>query len=101
MNVGQRKFLSMSNNVAPFLSFGKVPQYQRTTSIYCWAMLFQICLEKEMLAELSVRCQGWRQEFSDGGLKYGFQGAINAKNLQKIAFHLPMGGLACSDGGGL
>ena len=26
------------------------------------------------------------------GLKYGFQGTINAKNLQKIAFHLPTGG---------
>ena len=25
------------------------------------------------------------------GLKYGFQGTINAKNLQKIAFHLPTG----------
>ena len=40
----------------------------------------------------------WRQEFSDGGLilptrglKYGFQGTINAKNLRKIAFHLPTG----------
>ena len=34
--------------------------------------------------------QGWRQEFSYGGLtlptrglKYGFQGTINAKNLRK------------------
>ena len=26
------------------------------------------------------------------GLKYGFQGTINARNLQKIAFHLPTGG---------
>ena len=25
------------------------------------------------------------------GLKYGFQGTINAKNLRKIAFHLPTG----------
>ena len=25
-------------------------------------------------------------------LKYGVQGAINAKNLRKIAFHLPTGG---------
>ena len=33
------------------------------------------------------------------GLKYGFQGTISAKDLQKIAFHLPTGGLACSDGG--
>ena len=45
------------------------------------------------------REQGWRQEFSDGGLtlpmrglKYGFQGTINAKNLRKNRF-LP------SDGG--
>ena len=29
---------------------------------------------------------------SDEGLKYGFQGTINAKNLQKIAFYLPKGG---------
>ena len=52
--------------------------------------------------------QGWRQEFSDGGLtlsprglKYGFQGIINiiqgiifkvfSKISDKIAFHLPMG----------
>ena len=54
----------------------------------------------------TVLMQGWRQEFSDGGLnlptrglKYGFLGTINAKNLQKIAFHLPTEGLACSDGG--
>ena len=26
------------------------------------------------------------------GLKYGFRGTINAKNLHKIAFHLPTGG---------
>ena len=49
--------------------------------------------------------QGWRQEISDGGLtlptrglKYGFQGTINVKDLRKISFHLPMGGLACSEG---
>ena len=45
--------------------------------------------------------QGWHQEFSDGGLtvpmrglKYGFQGTINAKNLRKIAFHLPTKAIA-------
>ena len=50
--------------------------------------------------------QGWRQEFSDGGLsrptkglKYGFQGTINAKNLQKNRFPPSDGELACSDGG--
>ena len=26
------------------------------------------------------------------GLKYGFQGTINAKNFRKIALHLPTGG---------
>ena len=26
------------------------------------------------------------------GLKYGFQGIVNAKNSDKIVFHLPMGG---------
>ena len=51
--------------------------------------------------------QGWRREFSDGGLnllmrglKYGFQGTINAKNLRKNRFSPSDGGLACSDGGG-
>ena len=50
--------------------------------------------------------QGWRQEFSDGGLtlltrelKYGFQGTIDAKNLRKYRFSPSDGGLACSDGG--
>ena len=50
--------------------------------------------------------QGWRQEFSDGGLtlptkvlKYGFQGTINAKNLRKDHFPPSDGGLACSDEG--
>ena len=33
------------------------------------------------------------------GLKYGCQGAIDAKNLRKNHFSLSDGGLACSDGG--
>ena len=33
---------------------------------------------------------------STRGLKYGFQGTINAKNLRKIAFHLPTGSIAPS-----
>ena len=47
---------------------------------------------------LHCQIQGWRQEFSDGGLtlptrglEYGFQGTINAKNLRKNRF-LPSGG---------
>ena len=50
--------------------------------------------------------QGWRQEFSNGGLtlptswlKYGFQGTINARNLRKNRVSPSDGGLACSDGG--
>ena len=42
---------------------------------------------------------GWRQEFSEGaltlptrGLKYGFQGTINAKNLRKNHFSPSTGG---------
>ena len=45
------------------------------------------------------RREGWRQEFSDGGLtlparglKHDFQGTMNAKILRKIAFHLQTGG---------
>ena len=37
--------------------------------------------------------QEWHQEFSDGGLKYGFQGTINAKNLRKKRFSPSDGGL--------
>ena len=33
------------------------------------------------------------------GLKYGFQGTINAKNLRKIRVSPSDGGLACYDGG--
>ena len=33
------------------------------------------------------------------GLKYGFQGTINAKNLRKTGDSPSYGGLACSDGG--
>ena len=43
--------------------------------------------------------QGWRQEFSDGGLtlpteelRYGFQGTIDAKNLRRNGFSPSDGG---------
>ena len=49
--------------------------------------------------------RGWCQEFSYGGLalptrglKYGFHGTINARNLRKSRFSPSDGGLACSDG---
>ena len=52
--------------------------------------------------------KGWRQEFSDGGLtlpkrglKYGFYGTINAKNLRKNRFSPSDGELACSDEGAI
>ena len=52
--------------------------------------------------------QGWRQEFSDGGLtlptsglKHGFQGTINTKTLRKIRFSPSEEGLACSEERGL
>ena len=47
----------------------------------------------------STKYQGWRQEFFDGGLtlptrglKYGFQGNINTKNLQNNRFSPSDGG---------
>ena len=49
--------------------------------------------------------QGWCQEFSDGGessdegLNMAFRVLEMPKISEKISFHLPMGGLACSDGG--
>ena len=38
-------------------------------------------------------------ESSDRGLKYGFQGTTNAKNLRQNGFSPSDGGLACSDWG--
>ena len=56
--------------------------------------IFLFCIGK-----CGVSGQGWNQEFSDGGLtlptgglKYGFQGTINAKISEKLAFHLPTKG---------
>ena len=50
--------------------------------------------------------QGWRKEFSNRGLtlptrglKYGYQGIVNAKNLRQNSFSSSDGGLACSDRG--
>ena len=64
-----------------------------------WEHYLKARYSKCMLNYLLEKNQGWRQEFSDGGLtlqtkglKYGFQGAINAKNLRKIAFHFLTGG---------
>ena len=49
-------------------------------------------------ASLGHDTQGWRQEFFDKGAdssdeedKIWFSGTINAKNLRKIVFHLPIG----------
>ena len=46
--------------------------------------------EKHMNNYNEITSQGWHQVFSNGGLtlsmrglKYGFQGTINAKNIQK------------------
>ena len=66
-----------------------------------------LCAEQTPILENNImKSQGWRQEFSDGGLirptrglKYSFQGTINAKNLRKNCFPPSDGGLACSDGG--
>ena len=41
----------------------------------------------------------WGLTLPTKGLKYGFQGTINAKNIRKITFHLLTGRLACSDQG--
>ena len=72
-----------------------------------------LCFEVKLVLEARylvlgrhTMLSGWRQEFSDGGLtlstrglKYGFQGTINAKNLQKNRFSPSDGGLPCSDKG--
>ena len=65
------------------------------TSNYCLNIRSIILLRGKTMQNYSfvgivLPCQGWRQEFSDEGmtpptrgLKYGFQGTINAKNLRK------------------
>ena len=54
----------------------------------------------------TLQIQGWRHEFSDGGrtlptsgLKYGFQGTINAKTLRKNRITPSDRELVCSYGG--
>ena len=42
---------------------------------------------------------GLGADSSDEGLKYGFEGTINAENLRRNSFLLSDGGLACSDDG--
>ena len=53
---------------------------------------------KKKLTLFGIEARGGARNFSywglnlpTRGLKYGFHGTINAKNLQKIAFHLPTG----------
>ena len=69
------------------------------------AIIFAINRPRKDLMKLFIML-GWRQEFSDGGLtlptrglKYGFQGTINTKNLRKNPLSPSDEGQACSDGG--
>ena len=62
-----------------------------------------VLIYKNILKATALR--GGARNFPTGGLtlpmrglKYGFQGTINAEKLRKIAFYLPTQGLACSDG---
>ena len=55
--------------------------------------------EVRWIGSILIKIQGWRQELSDWGLtfptrglKYGFQGAINAKNLRQNRFSPSNGG---------
>ena len=41
----------------------------------------------------------WELIIPTRGLHHGFQGTIKAKKCRKIVFHLPKGGMACSDRG--
>ena len=71
-----------------------------------WKVVDESILTTPTLTDRLSYTQGWRQEFSDGeltlptrGLKYGFQGTINAKNLRKNRVSPSDGGLAGSDRG--
>ena len=49
----------------------------------------RILLHRGGSCHLMATDLGWT--LSTGGLKYRFQGTINAKNVRKIGFHLPTG----------
>ena len=56
----------------------------------------------------NIPYQGWRQEFSDRGmtlptrgLKYDFQGIVNAKSLRQNSFSPSDRGLECFDRGAI
>ena len=88
----------------PFSIQGLEPNH---TLFHRWGQATRPCLlATPMKTPGATPRQGWRQDFSDGGLtlptrglKYGFQGTINAKNLRKNCVSPSDGGLACSDGG--
>ena len=66
--------------------------------LYDLALNASIFIQQRALQKF-IAVRGGARNFPTGELnlptrelKYGFQGTINAKNLQKIAFHLPTGG---------
>ena len=101
------------------LTFSGVSQIRKFKKVayicYCTSMNILLKMTKEEVIQTNREYmqvysrsvnQGWRQEFSDGGLtlptrglKCGFQGTINDKSLRKNRFSPSDGGLACSDGG--
>ena len=94
------QFLEITSNTQPLLP-GKILNHRQSQS-----GMARRHYGKSVKCEIPHYCifskyntQGWRQEFSDGGLtrptrglKYGFQGTINVKNLRKSR-------LSPSDGG--
>ena len=71
-----------------------------------WMSNFSMNVSKGQYMKKSVACCApgvgagiflWGADSSHGGLKYGYQGTINAKNLQTNSFLISDGGLACSD----
>ena len=56
--------------------------------------------KKEVLSSrVAPGISRWGLTLPTRGLKYGFQGTIDAKNLRQNRFSASDGGLACSDGG--
>ena len=69
--------------------------YQTGGSIFLWKKGYYINFLFHMM---NICARGGARNFSDGGLtlptrglKYGFQGTINAKKFGKNRFHLPTG----------
>ena len=92
-------FSKMSAGCFILLDYMKaVQKICNSTRVQIHLYVYAIPLTLVVGTHFPIYPQGWRQEFSDRGLtlpmrglKYCFQGIVNAKNLRQNSFHLPTG----------